>query len=470
MLGFMQPSAAPTFADDFTSLSLRNALPSGANKIRNSEAFNAVLMSNSTGFGSDRAAVPGLPENWAFWPGSGLTFDLTAIGTATIDGQSRRTLTFRLHGTGGNDSYLLFEQDAVLRIAPGQSVTSSCYLALASGGTGITNVTTVSVSPDAWTDAGAYTNGGWNDTVFSLTNTLTRFAASFTVAAGAAWGKHSVTIKTTASAAVDMYFTVAAPMYELAAAASTYVPTTSDSGVWNTSYQWGPTNTINNEQAYYADTAADGTRLSLGINPFAVANSVLTITGSKPASGTLPNSYDGKTRKYVSGVLSTYRGFKQRFGYFEARLKWSGGQGVWPAFWMIPNTVDAIANGRQEIDIMEWPGLNIDTADTQAFFAIHSGTTAVPYDDGLQGSLPAGDMHANFHLYGVDWRADKITFYLDRKQVGTPRPTPADMQMPMYLMLNLALGGDWPGAVVEAGQIPATHQADYVRVWDRLPF
>src|SRR5689334_83718 len=157
MLGFMTPSAEKTFFDDFASLSLRNAVPSGTNALRNSDGYGAAVGTNLNGNYDPFHPERTVPENWGVFPVSGLQIDLTAIGSTTINGQTCRTITFRAFGTtaANSASYITLDQDYVIRVSPGQTWTASAHLAYVSAGTNLTNITFGIVS-DHWTDAYAW--------------------------------------------------------------------------------------------------------------------------------------------------------------------------------------------------------------------------------------------------------------------------------------------------------------------------
>jgi hypothetical protein len=235
-----------------------------------------------------------LPENWALHPGSGLAADITAVGSATINGQACRTVTFRLYGTtaAGVQSYVGFDVDGVLRALVGETWVSSVYLALVTGGTNLTNVTGVQLNMDYWTAANGYLSGGYNGA--SLTTTLTRFLNNSAVAP-ATTDYVKLSLQITTGGAVDFRFMVAAPQCEQASSPTTYVFTSSATGTWNTRTPWGPNVTTNSEQEYYPDTAKDGTRLSGGNNPFSISNSTLSITGAATPVSTTYTIFDTAT-------------------------------------------------------------------------------------------------------------------------------------------------------------------------------
>jgi beta-glucanase (GH16 family) len=211
--------------------------------------------------------------------------------------------------------------------------------------------------------------------------------------------------------------------------------------IWKTTYKINDqlrTLSNNKEAEYYSDS-------SVGVDPFSLADGVLDITAA-PGSNPLGLAYN-------SGLITTARSFAQLYGYFEARVDLPAGQGFWPAFWLLP----ADGSSPAEIDIFEVLGNN----PTTAYAALHSGTsgkTAFKVNH-----LP--DLSAGFHTYGLSWQADMIRWYIDGNQVAEAA-TPADMQKPMYMLLNLAVGdtGSWPGKYDPS--LPTGHMLiDYVRAW-----
>lgn len=223
-------------------------------------------------------------------------------------------------------------------------------------------------------------------------------------------------------------------------------------GVWNTEYDWGSDTIINHEQQYYVDVANDGTSRSGGQNPFSVSNGILTITANHAPEGT------SNGQPFTSGVITTQHSFSTTYGYMEMRAQLPAGAGTWPAFWM--DRVDL--KWPPELDIMEEIGQQPNTL----VGTVHSNQTGKHTFN--QHYLKTPDLSKGFHTYGADWQKDKIVWYFDGKAFGQS-PTPADLHSPMYMMANLAIGGDWPGPAPDQGQFPAQYKIDYIRVWDHKP-
>ncbi len=214
--------------------------------------------------------------------------------------------------------------------------------------------------------------------------------------------------------------------------------TASGQATWQTTYFWGArTMATNNEAQYYSDSTT-------AVDPFAARGGVLDITAAPNAS--LP---DGLT--YTSGMITTHESFSQRYGYFEMRAQLPAGQGMWPAFWLLPES------GRwpPELDAMEMLGSDPRTV----YMATHTG----PANTVVQNAMAMDDASAGLHTYGVAWRPDEVAFYVDGQEVFRT-PTPADMHEPMYMLANLAVGGpgSWPGPAAGG---TATMRIDHIRAY-----
>jgi beta-glucanase (GH16 family) len=217
----------------------------------------------------------------------------------------------------------------------------------------------------------------------------------------------------------------------------------STSNTWQTRFPYAGaqvrTLSGNGEQEYYSDS-------SVGVNPFSVSNGVMTITASPGSnSAGLP---------YNSGILSSYGSFSQTYGYFEANMQLPAGQGLWPAFWMLPAS-NAYSS---ELDITEVIG----SVPTVSNSTVH-GMYGSEWDSHFQGwTVP--DTSTGYHTYGVDWEPTTTTFYVDGQAMGSVA-TPDSMNTPMYMILNLAVGGNWPGSPNSSTVFPAEMKIDYVHAY-----
>jgi len=179
---------------------------------------------------------------------------------------------------------------------------------------------------------------------------------------------------------------------------------------------------------------------------------------------------DGSTRDYTSARLKTQGLFSQTYGRFEARIKIPKGQGMWPAFWMLGNDIGTVGWPKcGEIDIME----NIGKEPGTIHGSLHGpSTTGKTSDATAPFNLPAGQNFADdFHLYAVEWEPATIRFYVDSNLYATftqsrwPAGGAWVFDHPFFLLLNLAVGGDWPGPPDSSTVFPQQLLVDYVRVY-----
>jgi beta-glucanase (GH16 family) len=198
----------------------------------------------------------------------------------------------------------------------------------------------------------------------------------------------------------------------------------------------------------------------------------LTVENGMLVIQALKESYtgpDGVTRGYTSARLHSEGKFSQRYGRFEARIKVPRGRGMWPAFWMMGDEPSRWPD-RGEIDIMENIGREPDTVHGTIHGPGYSGAKGI----GLPFSLPGGGTFAGaFHIYAVEWEPEAIRWYVDDTlyQTRTAADLPAGAKWvydrPFFLLLNLAIGGDWPGPPDADTVFPQSMLVDYVRVYER---
>jgi beta-glucanase (GH16 family) len=172
---------------------------------------------------------------------------------------------------------------------------------------------------------------------------------------------------------------------------------------------------------------------------------------------------------YTSARLKTLGRFTTRYGKIEARIRIPKGQGIWPAFWMLGG--DIISNGWPncgEIDILE----NIGREPSIIHGTVHGPAYSGENGIGTTYSLTAGKRFADdFHVYGVIWKPKSIEFYVDSKIYFTVTPTSLPngakwvFDHPFFLLLNLAVGGNWPGNIDASTEFPRQMVVDYVRVF-----
>lgn len=194
----------------------------------------------------------------------------------------------------------------------------------------------------------------------------------------------------------------------------------------------------NREQQLYVDERYRPQGVGLvPRNPFSVTDGVLKITAKREARPIGPfKDLQGREHSfpYTSGLLTTFRKFSQRYGYFELRAKLPLDRALWSGLWMLRAD---IVQWPPEIDIIEINNRQPERPARQGINALHSKVDGQSKSDGCY--IDVAGANTEFHTYGVLWTADRITYYRDRVPVTITRP-PADMHSPMYLLLQLAVG------------------------------
>ena len=229
---------------------------------------------------------------------------------------------------------------------------------------------------------------------------------------------------------------------------------TLDSGKWVYDLGWAYQGWGNHEAETYTNRPAN---LTLENGNLVIHALKETYTGA-----------DGVTKSYTSARIKTLGKFSQVYGRFEARIKIPSGQGIWPAFWMLGD--DITTNGwpqSGEIDIMENIGREPNTVHGTLHGPGYSGANAIggPY------SLPGGARFADdFHVYAIEWNPDGIHWFVDSQEyfavskMDIPQGAKWVFDHPFHLLLNVAVGGDWPGDP-DPAIFPQVMLVDYVRVY-----
>jgi len=205
---------------------------------------------------------------------------------------------------------------------------------------------------------------------------------------------------------------------------------------------WG-----NNELQYYTNRTEN-------VN---IENGVLLISARN-------ESFNGSS--YTSARLITKGKFEQAYGRFEARMRLPFGQGIWPAFWLLGSDIDEVGWPQTgEIDIMEYrgqqPTVNNGTVHGPGYSAGNSITKSY--------ALVNNRFDTDFHVFGIEWAPDYINFYVD--DVLYNQITPADVtgewvfNKPFFILINLAVGGNFVGSPNAETVFPQTLLIDYVRVY-----
>jgi beta-glucanase (GH16 family) len=216
-------------------------------------------------------------------------------------------------------------------------------------------------------------------------------------------------------------------------------------------YDVGGTGWGNNELEYYTDN---------------VANAALDGSGHLVISALRDNN-SGLTCwygpcDYTSARLTTDQKFSQAYGHFEARIKLPRGRGIWPAFWLLSDGGDDQPPRYGEIDVMELLGHDPGT--------IHGSLHGSDYHTSGNYSLPrSGPFSDDFHVFAIDWAPNSVSFSVDGHVYEIQqRVTAGDRWVfdhRFYILLNVAVGGDWPGSPDDTTEFPARMVVDYVRVY-----
>jgi hypothetical protein len=218
------------------------------------------------------------------------------------------------------------------------------------------------------------------------------------------------------------------------------------SPVWRTAQHWDSDHTIvggGELQAYDASgvSVSDG-MLHLTARPEEKYEGVPYVSGLVQAGGD-----DGAPEVPTFSFL---------YGYLEVRAKLPPGQGLFPAIWMMPANY---SDQDGELDVLE----AIGSDPSRANFFLHRNGLVVG-EEWLGANLSSG-----FHTFGVDWQPDHVTWYVD----GVGRATITDPELicpeAMYPILNLAVGGDWPGPPDSTTPFPASLDVEFLRVWQQVP-
>ncbi len=220
---------------------------------------------------------------------------------------------------------------------------------------------------------------------------------------------------------------------------------------------WG-----NAEKQYYVTNAnvVDGS-----------SDGILNIFAKRQTNATNYNCYYGRC-EWTSGKITTYGKVGFTYGYMEARIKLPAGEGSWPAFWMLGTNIASVPwPDCGEIDIMEYKG----SAPTVTYGTLHYGKSGVHQMlGGTKDTLV--DLSAAYHRYGVLWKPDEVTFFIDDNIVYKAKKSDSGMAVwpfgpnaqgkdqDFYLILNLAMGGNFGGAV-DSSLDAATLSVDWVRYY-----
>ncbi len=235
-----------------------------------------------------------------------------------------------------------------------------------------------------------------------------------------------------------------------------------DSKVW--AYDTGSSGFGNNELETYCAAGSNTTPCdTANPNAFADTSGILHIVARKPSAGV-----------YSSARMKTQGLFSFQYGRIEARLKIPEGQGMWPAFWLLGNNITTINwPGCGELDVMEHiDGSNPSLNGVPPGYDWIAGSI---HGTGLNGSNqfhPSGFDATAWHIYGMTWSKGKVEYYVDDPATPYATFTPSTQtgtwpfdDGPEFVILNLAVGGDWPKAPDGTTVFPSELQVDYVRIY-----
>lgn len=221
---------------------------------------------------------------------------------------------------------------------------------------------------------------------------------------------------------------------------------TIDRNKW--SFQTGAGGWGNNELQFYTDRTVNAT----------TRDGMLVITARRE---------DHQGARYTSARMRSIRKGDWRYGRFEARMRLPAAQGLWPAFWMMPT--DSVYGNwpfSGEIDIMELVG----KLPARTFSTIHTANEAGGHVSfGGHTDLSGGVFHDDFHVFSAEWEPELMRFFLDGEPFYTrEKPLPDGGTWPFHhrfhIILNLAVGGNWPGPPDGTTTFPQEFEIDYVRV------
>ena len=223
----------------------------------------------------------------------------------------------------------------------------------------------------------------------------------------------------------------------------------------------------NNEKQYYTNARKENAWVS---------NGVLAITGKKES---FPNEFfkkgsgDWKTQdstaQYTSASINTLGKVGWKYGRIEIKAKLPHGRGIWPAIWMMGTNRSEVGWPKcGEIDIMEFVG----NQPKDIYGTMHFPDPNAEGNKSNGNKITSENLKNDFHLYAIEWNEKTIDVYFDNNKyhsfsidsagVGEDNP----FRKPFYLLLNLAMGANWPGPIDDS-VLPQQFLVDYVRVYEK---
>ncbi len=222
----------------------------------------------------------------------------------------------------------------------------------------------------------------------------------------------------------------------------------------------------------FKGTSIDSDKWNYEVNGDGGGNNELQYYTARPENSYIENgalvmraqreNYQGK--QYTSARVNSNLKGDWTYGHIEARAKLPIGKGMWPAIWMLPT--DWEYGGwpmSGEIDIMECLGHE----PQKVYGTIHFGQSSATHQQmGGSVSLPSGTFNDDFHKFAVEWDSTSIQWYVDgTKYFTAAKSSPFNKRF--HLVLNVAVGGNWPGSPDEFTAFPQTMVIDYIRVYQK---
>lgn len=238
-------------------------------------------------------------------------------------------------------------------------------------------------------------------------------------------------------------------------------------------------------QDEFSASQVDLTKWEYEVNADGGGNNELQYYTARPENSFIENGHlviralkesytsNGQTREYTSARMRTLQKGDWLYGRIEVRAKLPYGQGLWPAIWMLPT--DWVYGGwaaSGEIDIMELLGHE----PYKVYATLHFGGQWPNNQHSSAGTyeLQSGTFAGDFHTFALEWEREEMRWYVDGTHYGTMnqwssdnQPYPAPFDKRFHLLLNVAVGGNWPGNPDLTTVFPQQMEVDYVRVYEK---
>ncbi len=210
---------------------------------------------------------------------------------------------------------------------------------------------------------------------------------------------------------------------------------------WNYDIGFGNSGWGNNELQYYRS----------GTSNLVIADGKASFIAKQENFG---------SAQYTSARIQSKGKYDVQYGRIEARIKVPMGQGIWPAFWMLGSNIDAVGWPEcGEIDILEHVNNEMQVHGT-----LHWDNNGHQYQGGSISTDPT-----IYHNYAIEWDAEQIRWYLDGVLYYYRNITAAqysEFHQPFFFILNVAVGGNWPGSPDNTTVFPAVMEVDFIRVYE----